>query len=82
MPWNEILSKPVEVFLDELVIVCEGSSTFDVDFMRKLKHSAKKQAFEELLKQLDGGAGQKQETNQDASYLQQFKQIIKENMRF
>lgn len=51
IPWSEILSKPVEVYLDDVHVVCDSPAGFDKEFMLKAVHKIKTQKFEALLQQ-------------------------------
>lgn len=42
VPWSEILSKPVELYLDDIHVICDSPAGFDREFMRKTEHKGKK----------------------------------------
>ena len=56
VPWSEILSKPCEIYLDELHAVCDSPAGFDKAFAQKTHHLAKMKKFEQLLKQFNVSA--------------------------
>lgn len=85
VPWNELLSKPCEVFIDDIHIVCDSPNHFDIDFMRKFQHKEKMLLFDEMLKQFkekQEGEEENAESNEQETYLERIKKIIKENLRF
>jgi hypothetical protein len=42
VPWNRLLSRPVEVYLDDLHIILKAPPSFDVNFAKKMLWRAKK----------------------------------------
>ena len=95
VPWSEILSKPVEIYLDDIHVICDSPAGFDREFMRKTEHKSKREEFEELLKSFkaqqakakdaEAGeakqAGKEEEREQQDSYLSRLKKIVLENLR-
>jgi hypothetical protein len=51
VPWNQILSKPVEIYLDDVHAICDTPDHFDKEFAQKTYHKAKMQKFEDLIQQ-------------------------------
>ena len=49
IPWSEIMSKPVEIYLEDIHAICDSPAGFDKEFMRKTQHLAKKEKFDLLL---------------------------------
>jgi hypothetical protein len=35
VPWSEIMSKPVEIYIEDIHAICESPAKFDKEFMRK-----------------------------------------------
>ena len=52
VPWNKILSDPVEVWLDDLHIILKSSEKYDRNFVKKQLNNLKKKKVEELLQQI------------------------------
>ena len=50
IPWNEILTKPVEIIVTDLHAVCETPAGFDKEFAQRAYHKVKMKSFDELLK--------------------------------
>mgnify|MGYP002630922391 CR=1 FL=1 len=50
IPWAEILSKPCEIYLDDVHVICDSPAGFDKEFLRKSEHKSKIEQFEILLK--------------------------------
>lgn len=51
IPWNEILTKPVEIVVSDLHVVCDSPAAFDKEFAERALHKAKRKQFDELLRQ-------------------------------
>jgi hypothetical protein len=52
VPWNKLMSKPVEIALDEIHLVVKASATFDNEFAKKVIWTAKQGKLQELLDQI------------------------------
>mmetsp|Transcript_11923 Transcript_11923/g.18395 ORF Transcript_11923/g.18395 Transcript_11923/m.18395 type:complete len:127 (+) Transcript_11923:3-383(+) len=50
IPWSEILSKPIEVTLDDIHAVCTSPAMFDKGFATRTRHASKTKKFQELWK--------------------------------
>ena len=51
IPWNEILTKPVEIVVSDLHVICDSPAAFDEEFNERTLHKAKRKQFDELLRQ-------------------------------
>ena len=95
VPWSELLSRPVELYLDDVHVICNSPAGFDREFMRKTEHTSKEAQFQELLQAFreqqarakDGEAAEGTQANKDEeqeqqdSYISRLKNIVKENLR-
>ena len=83
IPWNEIMSKPVEIFLDDIHGICETPPGFNKEFAKKAYHKAKMKKFDELLKQFkEQIAGTEEEpVDPTLSYYGRLKGMIMANLR-
>ena len=52
IPWNKILSAPVEVWLDDLHVILKSSEKYDRNFVKKQLNKLKKKKVDELLKKI------------------------------
>ena len=52
IPWNKLLSKPCEVYLEDLHVVIRSNPSFDIDFARRMIWKRKKNLFNEMLDQI------------------------------
>ena len=52
VPWSEILSKPCEVYLDDIHVICSSPAKFDKEFAMQTYHKLKTAKFEQLLKEI------------------------------
>ncbi len=48
VPWNKLLSKPCEVYLDDIHLVVRCSSEYDKEFAKRMLWKIKKGEFEEI----------------------------------
>lgn len=51
VPWNEIMTKPVECVIDDVHIIVDTPPHYDAAFAERLLLSLKKKKFEKLLQQ-------------------------------
>ena len=49
VPWNKLMSKPVEIYADEVHIILRSSPTFDISFAKKMIRQEKMEKVQELL---------------------------------
>jgi hypothetical protein len=49
VPWSEILSKPCEIYLDDVHVICDTPAKFDPLFIKKIDHKNKMKIVEQLL---------------------------------
>ena len=52
VPWNKLLSKPCEIYIEDVHVVIKPSAHFDEEFAKKLRWKIKKGQFDELLYQI------------------------------
>jgi hypothetical protein len=52
IPWNKLLSKPCEMYLEDLHVVIRSNPSFDIDFARRMIWKRKKNLFNEMLDQI------------------------------
>ena len=79
VPWSEILSKPCEIYLDDVHVICDTPAKFDPSFIKKIDHKNKMKIFEELLKSFkDQQLKEEDKAKEDQeTYLQRIKAIVK-----
>ena len=53
VPWTQILSKPVELKIEEIHIILKSSDRYDREFVKKTLLSAKKQEVDKILAELN-----------------------------
>lgn len=83
VPWNELWSKPCEITMDDIHIVVDSPNHFDFNFMKKFHHKEKKYIFDDMLKQFkEKQEGKAADENEQETYMERIKKIIKENLRF
>ena len=49
VPWNKLLSKPCEIYLEDVHIVLKSSTKYDKEWAKRMIWKAKKKGFAELL---------------------------------
>lgn len=52
VPWYEILSKPVEIKLEEIHVILKASESYDKEFVKRQLLNAKKKRVAEILTEL------------------------------
>jgi len=46
------MTKPVEIFIDDIHIICDTPAHYDKEFVERFQHALKKEKFKKLLEQL------------------------------
>ncbi len=52
IPWNKLLSKPCEVYLDDVHVVLKSTTKYDKEWVKRAIWVSKKKDFSELLEQV------------------------------
>jgi len=52
VPWNKLLSKPCEIYLDDVHLVLKSSTKYDKEWAKRMIWKVKKKGFAELLEQV------------------------------
>ena len=52
VPWNKLLSKPCEIYLDDVHIVLKSPTKFDKEWAKRMIWNVKHTSFNELLEQV------------------------------
>lgn len=82
MPWTQILSKPVELKIEEIHIILKSRDHYDRDFVKSMLLAAKKEMVDKILADINKKVESKlAETQTKDSYLSKMLKIVYENLR-
>jgi vacuolar protein sorting-associated protein 13A/C len=82
VPWTQILSKPVELKIEEIHIILKSRDHYDRDFVKSMLLAAKKEMVDKILADINKKVESKlAETQTKDSYLSKMLKIVYENLR-
>lgn len=80
VPWTQILSKPVELKIEEIHIILKSRDHYDRDFVKSMLLAAKKEQVDKILAEIKKQSEAKVAETKD-SYLSKMMKVIWENLR-